>query len=239
MRKIVGVSILVFALSAVGLGQVKRAVSPSAKPTPKPAPAKYPAAVPAADGTAGRGGVSGRTYSNRAFGFEITFPDEWLIPGDDFETEMKKAGFDLGLSAPSNVGSADRIKMNRALQNVNILLTAYRSMPGSADNSIVRVSVEDLRVNPQIRDAIDYFDAMRNQFKSMRLPADFKYSETGAEQLGKQQFAYLDSSSSAGKKRLYATVRNGHAILFSISYTRDEDLQVLRKVLSEGNFALK
>jgi len=112
-------------------------------------------------------------------------------------------------------------------------------MPGSADKAIVRISIEDLRPNPQIKDAIDYFDAMRVQFRSLTLPADFEYSETKAEQLGKWQFAYLDSSSKAGKKRLYATVRKGYAILFSLSYTKDEDLETLRQVLKDGDFALR
>lgn len=216
------------------------AIAAQTKTAPKTVVAKpaIPKVVPvkaAADG----GAVSGRTYTNRSLGFEITFPDTWLIPGDDFETEMRKAGFDLGLKAPANVGAVNRAKLDRALKQVTILVTAYRSLPGSADNAIVRVSLEDLGANPQIKDAVDYFDAMRNQFKAMTLPADFKYSETQAERLGRWQFAFLDSSSKAGKKRLYATVRRGYAILFSLSYSKDEDLQTLREVLRDGNFYLK
>lgn len=183
--------------------------------------------------------VVGRTYTNTSLGFGVTFPNTWLIPGDDFEAEMKKAGYDLSLKAPTNMGSASRSRIDQALKNVTIVLTAYRSMPGSADNAIVRISIEDLRPNPQIKDAIDYFDAMRVQFRSLTLPADFEYSETKAEQLGKWQFAYLDSSSKAGKKRLYATVRKGYAILFSLSYTKVEDLEMLRQVLKDGDFALR
>jgi hypothetical protein len=237
--KFIGITLIIAAAAVVAFGQPRSKTTAKSRTT-KPAASKpAPAIVPIAEGTNPRGAVSGRTYTNKAFGFEVTFPMAWLIPGDDFEAEMKKAGFDLSLSPPPSVSGVDRAKMNKALQQVNILLTAYRSMPGSVDNAIVRISTEDLRSNSQIKDAVDYFDAMRVQFKAMKLPADFKYSETQAEQLGKHQFGFLDSSSSAGKKRLYATVRNGHAVLFSISYAKDEDLQVLRRVLSEGNFALK
>lgn len=212
----------------------------SQRPSKNPPAVKKPAAVkPAAPIADSDKAAFGRTYTNREFGFGLSFPMTWLIPGDDFEAEMKKAGFDLSLKPPPNVTGVDRARMNKALQRVTILLTAYRSMPGSADNAIVRISTEDLRSNPQIRDAVDYFDAMRAQFGAMKLASDFKYSETQAEQLGKQQFAFLDSSSNEGRKRLYATVRKGHAILFSISYSKDEDLQVLRRVLAEGNFSLK
>lgn len=225
--------VLVFAFAA--------AVPAQTKPKPKPASAAKAAAaavVPAKLGVE-KGIVSGRTYTNRSLGFEVTFPDAWLIPGNGFEAEMKKAGFDLSLKAPTNVSPATRTRINQALKQVTIALTAYRSMPGSADNAIVRISLEDLTPNPQIKDAIDYFDAMRSQFRAITLPADFKFSETQAEQLGRWQFAYLDSSSNAGKKRLYATVRKGYAILFSLSYTNDEDLQTMRQILKDANFSLK
>lgn len=151
---------------------------------------------------------------------------------------MKKKGFDLSLKAPASVDPQSRTKLDQALKKVTVLVTAHRSAPGSADSAILRVSVEDLSSNPQIKDAVDYFDAVRSQYKAMTLPKDFTYSETQAEQLGARQFGFLDSSSNAGKKRLYATVRNGYAIIFSLSYNIDDDLQTMRQILSEGNFAL-
>ena len=222
--------IAVMALAATLYGQAETAK--------RPASAK-PAVVKPAASSVDKGSVSGRTYTNRSLNFQVTFPDSWLIPGDDFEDEMKKAGFDLTLKAPAGMPVADRAKINQALKQVTVAVTAYRSIPGSADNAIVRISLESLAANPQIKDAVDYFDAMRNQFKALTLPKDFKYSETQAEQLGRWQFAFLDSSSDAGKKRLYATVRKGYAVLFSLSYMSDSDLQTLRQVLSQANFALK
>jgi hypothetical protein len=65
--------------------------------------------------------------------FEVTFPDTWLIPGDDFEDYMKSNGIDVSLKTPDSIGEASKIQLERALQKVQILLTAYRSMPGTAD----------------------------------------------------------------------------------------------------------
>lgn len=207
---------------------------------PKTRATKLPPGVPAAPHVvAAQDGVSGRTYSNRALGFEVTFPDGWVISGDDFETEVKKAGIDLDLKAPENIGQVSRVRLDRSLKNVSILATAYRPAGGAPKGAVARISLENLSPNPHIKDAIDYFDAIRNEYSRMNLAADFKYSETQAEQLGKQQFAFLDLSSNAGKKRLYATVRRGYAVLFTVSYTRDEDLQAMRRMLSTGNFLLK
>lgn len=209
------------------------------KPKPKPRTAPKLVAKTDAKPSIDRGKVAGRTYTNSTFGFEITFPDTWLIPGSDFEAYMKKQGFDLGLKAPDSLPPASKAKVNSALKRVHILLTAYRSMPGSTDNAIVRISVEDLAANPQIKDAVDYFDAVRAMYKTMKLPADFRYGETDAEKLGSMQFGYIDTTSKAGRKRMYATVRSGFAILFTLSYTSDTDLETLRGVLAGGNFSLK
>ena len=226
MKKFVAVIFVTLVLTAFSSAQTKP------KPKPRSTPIK---AVPSVD----KGTVSGRTYTNRTFRFEVTFPNTWLIPGDDFEAYMKKQGFDLALKAPDSLPPVSKAKVDQAIKNVQILLTAYRSMPGEADNAIVRISVEDLVLNPQIKDAVDYFDAIRSGFASMKLPADFKYSETQAEKLGTMQFGYLDTSTAAGKKRMYATVRDGFAVMFTISYSKDTDLQTLRQVLEQGNFRLK
>lgn len=218
-------------------------VSFAQKPKPKSTPVKKTTAKtvvkPSPKSTVDEGKVVGRTYTNEGFDFEITFPDTWLIPGQDFEKYMLSQGFDLRVKPPTAANPKDQAALKKAAARVKILLTAYRSMPGMTDNAIMRVSVENLSATPQIKDAVDYFDAMRASFKVAKLPADFKYSETDAEQLGKKQFGFIDVSSSEGKKRMYATVKNGYAIMFTLSYTKDEDLETMREILSNGNFALK
>lgn len=220
----IGLFLILFSLNAVA--QKPR---PRPRATPKPSPS-----AAAATGT-----VKGKTYTNTTFRFEVTFPDTWLIPGDDFEAAMKKQGFDLSLTAPDSLSPLSRSKLDRALERVAVLLTAYRSMPGSSDNAIARISTEDLSLNPQIRDAVDYFDAMRATFASMKLPSDFVYSETQAEKLGDQQFGFIDTRSNDGKKRMYATVRGGHALLFTLSYTNESDLVTFRDILAKGDFSLR
>lgn len=231
MIRFAGTLFLSFLLAACAIAQIK----PKAGPVKK-----LPRGVPAVPAVAAdEAALSDRTYSSRELGFSISFPEGWAVTDEDFESEVKKSGIDLELKAPEDLGSVSRIRMDRSLKNVSVLVTAFRSTNGTGKSAVIRVSAENLSANPQIKDAIDYFDAIRNEYARMNLPKDLKYSETQAEQLGKQQFAYLDLSSDAGKKRLYATVRRGYAILFSLSYTADEDLQAMRRVLSTGNFAFK
>lgn len=232
MRKTFGIFCLTLALAMLAAGQVK----PRQRPTPTPTKTPDRTAAPS---DPDKGTLKGRTYSNKKYGFQLVFPDTWLVPDDDYEAFMKTRGFDLSLKAPDTVGPTSHAKLNRDLKNIKMLVTAYRSLPFTPKNSFMQVSIEDLSLNPQIDDAVDYFDAMRSTFKLMKLPADFEYSETGAEKLGAMQFGYIDTSSKNEKKRMYATVRNGHAIMFTLTYTSDEDLATMRRVLEEGKFDFK
>lgn len=236
-------AIIVLLFAAAATNAAAQAASPT--------PSKIPSRVPIKAGTATKpaaavtqkdavdpGKVEGKTYSNATFGFEVNFPDTWLIPGDDFEEFMKGKGYDIAVRVKANDPQA-KANVKRFEKQVTLLLTAYRSMPGTPDNAVVLISVEDLTDNPKIKDAVDYFDLMRAQISTMKLPADFTYSEVGAEKLGKKQFAYLETSSSAGKKRMYATVRGRYAIMFTLSYSANDDLSTLRRILEEGNFSNK
>jgi hypothetical protein len=229
MKNIVKVFIVIALLGGVSYAQKRR---------PAAGTRKVPAATvpkPAID----PGKVEFRTYTNKTFRFSVTFPDTWLIPDNDFEAYMKTQGYDLSLKAPPGLSPATKNKINKSLQSVTVLLTAYKKVPGMDENAIVRISVENLKAAPQIKDGVDYIDAILQTYKTMQLPKGFKYSETQAEKLGKMQFAFADSETTDDKRRLYATVRNGHALLFSITYTERVDLEVLRQILTNGNFALK
>ncbi len=227
---------LVLVLLTISFAAAAAAQPPSSKrsakiPAKRTAPAKTAAAVDP-------GKTSGKTYRNDTFRFEITFPDTWLIPDSDFEAYMKAQGFDLSMKAPENMNAVDRVRMNKALQRVTMLVTAYRSLPGSEENAIMRVAAENLKDQPQIADAVDYVDAIRSMYAGMRLPADFKYSDTQAEKLGRHQFAFIDTETKEGTKRTYVTVRDGYALLFTLTYTLKEDLETMRKVLADGTFDL-
>lgn len=232
MNRTLSLLFSIILLSAIASAQQKRAVQ---RPPAKPAAAVKSAASTAID----RGTVLGRTYTNRTFKFEVTFPDSWLIPGD---ADMKSKGVDLSLKAPQAASLQAQETLDSALKRLTVLMTVYREMPGTPDNAVVRIAVEDIKnlnTMPPVRDAVDYVDLLRQTYKIVKIPADFRYSETQAEQLGHKQFAFIDTSGKEGKTRLYATVRNGFAILFTLYYNRDKDLQTFRDVLAKGNFSLK
>lgn len=227
MKKFLIAIILVGLLGSVSLAQKTVRRGSVAKQAAKPAPKS--AIDP--------GKVVLRTYSNETFNFSVIFPDIWLIPDNDFEAYMKTQGFDLTPKVPPGLAPIAKTRLKQSTQRLTVLLTAYKKVPGMDNNAIIRISVEDLKAIPQIKDAVDYIDAMRATLKTVQLPG-FKYSETQAEQLGKKQFAYIDTETKDDRRRLYATTKNGYAILFSITYSEREDLEILRQMLTDGNFSL-
>ena len=229
MRRVFPIFVLINLAYFTACSQVKQPVPPEKKPDETVVPIKS---------FIDKGSLEGHLYTNKTLNFSFSFPATWLVQNDNFEDEIKKEQFQLSLAAPDSQAQAARARMNRSMRDVQILLTAYHSTPGSNETAILRVSAEDLKANPQIKDAVDYFDAIRALYTAMKLPADIKYSETKAEKLGSHQYAFLDIASSGGKKRMYATVRNGFAIMCTISYTSDGDLLAVRQILTEANFKL-
>ncbi len=241
MKKFVLILSILASTSIFATAQTKPAATPAKIPPGvpiKPGTTFSPAAVTTQKNAVDPGKVEGKTYTNTTFGFQVVFPETWLIPGDDFDEYMRDKGYDLSVRVKATDPQA-KASVKRFEKQVTLLLTAYRSMPGTPNNGVVLISVEDLTDSPKVKDAVDYFDAMRGQFSAMKLPVDFKYSEVGAEKLGARQFAYLETSSNAGKKRMYATVRGRHAIMFTLSYSANDDLNTLRRILEEGNFSVK
>jgi hypothetical protein len=182
------------------------------------------------------GEIVGKTYANKNFNFSVTLPGDWEIADEDFAQRLKKEGFNLSVETPKATSANVQSKLNAAVNRVQVLLTAYKASAETNQNAILRVSIEDLSSVPQVKDAVDYFDLMRATYRNIKLPAGFKYSETQAEKLGEMQFGFLDVSSGSSKKRMYATVRGGHAVMFTLTYNNDEDLAALKSVLAAGDF---
>ena len=199
-----------------------------------------PASLPPAAFDLGK--ISGHTYTNSTFGFTITFPDSWFIQSQDFESYSKSKGIDLSLKPPKAANAAVQRRLDADFKRLTVLLTAYRALPGTADNAAVHIAVEDVRkltTSRPVKDAVDYIDLVRSTYKPGQMPSDFWFSETQAEKLGRHQFAYIDTSNKEGRSRLYATIRDGHAVLFRLSYATGDDLQTFRDILAKADFNLK
>jgi hypothetical protein len=187
------------------------------------------------------GEVDRKTYRNKFFNFAIEFPQSWRISDDDLEDFLKTNGLELNLQTPTSTSAnpSSQSKLNAAASRVSNLTTAFKLLPGTKDNAVFSISIESLEDLPQVKDAVDYIDLLRETILKVKVPKGFKYSETQAEKLGRVQFAFLDTSSAIESKRMYCIVKNGFAVLFTLSYNTYSDLELMKKILANGDFSLK
>lgn len=212
MRYVAILVVLVFANAVIA--QTKVPAKQPLIPRPKP---------DAEDPVEKNGGkIVERTYSNDSLRFTLTLPTGWFFAGRDFETMLKAEGIDLSTTKTS----------------ARLLFTAFTAETASKKSAILRVASEDLALQTQIKDEVDYLDSVRASFKRTRLPAGFVYGETGAEELGRRQFAYLDISTTSGHKRIYVKFRGRNAILMTVSYVDAMDLERFRDILDKRGFDL-
>jgi hypothetical protein len=74
----------------------------------------------------------------------------------------------------------------------------------------------------------------------VQLPPDFKYSETiNSEKLGNETFYSLDIQRTGYKQRFYATVRKGYSLFFTLTYITAADLETMKTVIRDSDFAWK
>ena len=229
---------VVIAACAIMFGQTKGV----SDPTPANGSSTLSKSTVPAAAVIPKGTITGNVYTNKYLGFTVPLPDSWTIATDDFVMYMRGKGVDVSAKPPKAADLLSQKKVDANFKRLTILATAYRSPPGAAQNSMIRIAAEDVRslnTNRPVKDAVDYVDLMRAQLASVKMPVGYKYSEAEAEKLGSNQFAYVDTADNVGRTRIYVTVRRGYAILFSLSYVADEDLETFRDVLARANFALK
>jgi len=237
--RIVFISMVLVAVTALAASAQTKRTAQAANPRSTTAP---PVSITAPAPFFDRGKISGKTYTNRTLGLTITFPDFWTVADNEFKTYVKSKGVDLTPKPAKAVNAADQAKLNADFKRLTFLMTAYRSLPGTQQNATAHIAVEDVRklnTDRPVKDAVDYIDLVRLQVSQIKLPAGYTYSDTKAEKLGNNQYAYLDSTDKGDKTRLYVTVRRGYAILLSIVYSADDDLETFRDVLARASFTSK
>ena len=232
------ISMVLIAVTLTASAQTRRTAQAANPRSTTAPPVSTTTAVPFFD----RGKISGKTYTNKTLGLAITFPDVWTVADDEFKTYVKSKGGDLTPKPAKAVSPADQAKLNADFKRLTFLMTAYRSLPGTRQNATAHIAVEDVRklnTTRPVKDAVDYVDLVRFQMSQIKLPPGYSYSDTKAERLGNNQYAYLDSTDNGVRTRLYVTVRKSYAILLSLVYSADDDLETFRDVLARASFALK
>lgn len=182
------------------------------------------------------GGFDGGVYKNRFFGVKMTMPESWLIQ----ERQVSDAIKDAGTQMVKGKTTATDKAYQQAVQRLTVLFTASKDILGIENNATMIFSAEKSTPLVQVRNGRDYLRFNIQSFKKLQLPPDFKYSETiAAEKFGAETFYSLDVQRATFQQRFYATYRKGYALFFTLTYANQEDLETMKEVLRNSDFAWK
>ncbi len=182
------------------------------------------------------GKIVGNSYKNNFFGVKITVPENWLAQESEVGRAIKQAGSEIvkGKTAQTQKAFED------ANQRLTVLFTASKDILGIENNAVIVFAAEKKAPLMQIRNGQDYLRLNIQAFKKLKLPPDFKYSETiKSEKFGSETFYYLDVERSSSRQRFYAIYRKGYALFFTLSYFNNEDLETMKEILRKSDFNWK
>lgn len=208
-------------------------VSAQTKTRPKTAPKAVPKV--AAAGELDKGTVKDGQYTNKYFGIMFPIPENWQVQ----EEIVNKIIKDQGAKSAKGKTAAAQKALNQATNRVTVAMTVFKNPLGSDENASFVLSFEDLRSIPSVKDAVDYLQLLVTTLKQVQLPPDMKYSEIQAEKLGTRQFGFIEINKKEATQRMYVTVKKNYAIFFVFTYNDAADLEIMRTMLANGNFALK
>ncbi len=183
------------------------------------------------------GSFEGNTYTNEYFGLSFTVPDGWTIATKD---EMKQI-FQAGADAIGSDDEETEKKLKLAEAKTLYLAYALKHPLDYADgfNPNINAVCENLSVaGLVIKTSGDYMDAaIKNLASAME---GYTFSDAQTKTIAGAEFsvvdAVLDYSGVEIKQQLVCTLKNNYAILFTLTYLEDAEMDELQKIVDSISF---
>jgi hypothetical protein len=179
----------------------------------------------------------GTTYSNDFFNLSFKIPDNWTIGTKEQMAGIFKAGEDM-------IGSADKdVEKTMKLAEQKTLYLAYcaRHPLDSADgfNSNINVTCTNLGLaGLAVKSSKDYAEAVVTELKDTfanSVGYTYTFGEIASTQINDAEFSLFDATRASQtmdiKQRMYCTIQNNYAVMFSISWQGDNELEDLMSIV--------
>jgi hypothetical protein len=183
------------------------------------------------------GTFNNSVYKNNYFGLSVAIPSDWSMQDQDAQRRLMKLGGKLVSGDDKNLQAA--IKASE-LKEVN-LFAVFKYPQGSPvtfNPSILSIA-ENVRQLPGIKRGKDYHFQARKVLESGQMQMSFP-KEIYTQQLGGVDFDVMETEMHIRrlvvKQKYYATIMKGYALTLVVSFTTDEELASLQKVLDAMTF---
>ncbi len=183
------------------------------------------------------GRVENAVYQNTYFGLSVSLPPAWNIQDEAARKQLMELGGKMMAGKDRNLKAAVKAS---DLTTVN-LFSAFEHPLGAPVmfNPSIMCVAERIRQAPGVKRGRDYLFHARRAMEASAMK--FKFSgEVESETLGGRVFDVLpmemDISGMTVRQRYYATIDQGYALCFIISFVTPEQETVARDILKTVKF---
>lgn len=206
----------------------------------EPPPPPRPLAIPniTAISKPDEGEVVGHTYSNKFFGLQLTFPEDWFVFSEAGKQAAREAGKKL-IKAPDTITQA---QIERAEERALNLLTVekYLATPEGKHNSNFLCFAELLpviNVTPS-----QYLTALKTQiFKLLTLnyevEQDIRPGRIDDIDSASVQFKITGPTGISIRQTYNVVIRKGYALGFIYTYKTEEEHDALNEIVNSIKFS--
>lgn len=224
-KHIIVLLVLVILLSITGCSKGKS--SESSNNTIKPTSTKI---------TTGK--VEGLSYTNDFFGLSMQIPDKWAVQDKKSIDEMQEVGKEAVAGDDEELKKAMDDSKNTSFN----LLTVFQHPIGANvtfNPSFVSIA-ENISQFPTVKTGKDYLEGTREILKKAQVEYTFG-KDIYEEKIDEISFNVMELSVTVNNikifQKYYSTVTNKYSLNFIITYTSDEELKSVQKVLNSIKFA--
>ena len=183
------------------------------------------------------GTFNNSVYHNNYFGMTVAIPSDWSMQDQAAQQRLMKLGNKLMSGDDKNLKAVMKAS---ELQMVN-LFAVFKYLQGSPvtfNPSILSIA-ENVRQWPGMKSGKDYHFQARKLLESSQVEMSFP-KDIYTQQLGGIDFDVMETEMHVRglvvKQKYYATIMKGYALTLVVSFTTDEELASLKKVLDAMTF---
>lgn len=184
------------------------------------------------------GHIENNKYLNSFFGFELTFPDNWIVQSKEQTEELTKMGKDLVSGENKTLKAA----INVSEVNSANLLAVFQYEVGAAVeyNPSFMLLAENLKNAPGTKTGSDYLFQVRKLLRLSQVQYSYIDDEFKKEIISNQEFytmnCSIDYMGFKINQTYYSTIKDGFCLSAIISFINDEQKNNLEKIVNSMNF---
>ncbi|MGF1452624.1 MAG: hypothetical protein ACFB21_11200 [Opitutales bacterium] len=186
------------------------------------------------------GTFDGATYRNESFGMTLELPEGWHLTSDEAKAEIMDAGSRVIAGDDSNLNTVFEAAQPRTFN----MFVAFKHPYGTPVrfNPNIILTAERVSHAPGIRSGADYLAATRQLLEQGALEITVN-KETQSLDVDGETFHWMEAETRVMgmtiTQRILATVIEGYALVFTLSYVDAEDAEALLETVDSIRFDRK